>query len=74
VLDLKVPDNTPGWLTRLGIAIIRPFASIDEWVMHRPWETIHAAMQEELADVSWTELFLGSAFLASGSRGLEHEA
>jgi ubiquinone/menaquinone biosynthesis C-methylase UbiE len=58
VLDLKVPDNTPGWL-----------ASIDEWMTRRPWEAIRAAMQEELADLSWTELFFGTAFLAAGSRG-----
>jgi hypothetical protein len=25
-------------------------------------------MQEELADLSWTELFFGTAFLAAGSR------
>jgi hypothetical protein len=25
-------------------------------------------MEEELADLSWTELFLGTAFLAAGSR------
>jgi ubiquinone/menaquinone biosynthesis C-methylase UbiE len=37
VLDLKVPDNTPGWLTQLGTATVRPFASIDEWTMCRPW-------------------------------------
>ena len=69
VLDLKVPDNTPGWLTQLGIATVRPFAWIDEWVMRRPWAAIRAAMQEELADLSWTELFFGTAFLAAGSRG-----
>jgi Methylase involved in ubiquinone/menaquinone biosynthesis len=69
VLDLKVPDNTPGWLAHFGTATVRPFASIDEWIMRRPWETIRAAMQEELADVSWTELFFGTAFLAAGSRG-----
>jgi ubiquinone/menaquinone biosynthesis C-methylase UbiE len=69
VLDLKVPDNAPGWLARLGTAIVRPFASIDEWIMRRPWEAIRAAMQEELADPSWTELFFGTAFLAAGSRG-----
>jgi hypothetical protein len=28
-------------------------------------------MQEELADLSWTELFFGTAFLAAGSRGRE---
>jgi ubiquinone/menaquinone biosynthesis C-methylase UbiE len=69
VLDLKVPDNTPGWLAQLGTAIVRPFASIDEWITRRPWEAIRAAMQEELADLSWTELFFGTAFLAAGSRG-----
>jgi len=69
VLDLKVPGNTPGWLAQLGTATVRPFASIDEWIMRRPWEAIRAAMQEELADPSWTELFFGTAFLAAGTRG-----
>jgi ubiquinone/menaquinone biosynthesis C-methylase UbiE len=68
VLDVKVPGNTPGWLARLGTAIVRPFASIDEWIMRRPWEAIREAMQEELADLSWTELLFGTAFLAAGSR------
>ena len=71
VLDLKVPDNTPAWLGQLGTVIVRPFASIDKWIMRRPWEVIRAAMQEELADFSWTELFFGTAFLAAGSRRLE---
>jgi ubiquinone/menaquinone biosynthesis C-methylase UbiE len=69
VLDLKVPDSAPRWLAQLGTAVVRPFASIDEWLARRPWEAIRAAMQEELADSSWTELFLGTAFLATGSRG-----
>jgi demethylmenaquinone methyltransferase/2-methoxy-6-polyprenyl-1,4-benzoquinol methylase len=68
VLDLKVPDSTPRWLTQLGTATVRPFAGIDEWMMRRPWEAIRAAMREELADPSWTELFFGTAFLAAGSR------
>jgi demethylmenaquinone methyltransferase/2-methoxy-6-polyprenyl-1,4-benzoquinol methylase len=66
VLDLKVPGSTPGWLARLGTAVVRPFAAIDEWISRRPWEAIRAAMQEELADPSWTELFFGTAFLAAG--------
>ena len=69
VLDLKVPGTTPGWLTNLVTAAVRPFASIDEWIMRRPWEVIRGAMQEELVDLSWTELFFGTAFLAAGSRG-----
>jgi len=53
---------------------VRPFASIDEWITRRPWEAIRAAMQEELADLSWTELFFGTAFLAAGPRALEPSA
>jgi ubiquinone/menaquinone biosynthesis C-methylase UbiE len=68
VLDLKVPDQTPGWLARLGTATVRPFAAIDEWTARRPWAAISEAMQEELANFSWTELFFGTAFLAAGSR------
>jgi ubiquinone/menaquinone biosynthesis C-methylase UbiE len=68
VLDLKVPDRTPQWLARLGTAMVRPFASADEWVMRRPWEVIRAAMEEQLDDPSFTELFFGTAFLAAGTR------
>ena len=67
VLDLKAPDNAPRWLTRPGVALMRPFGSIDDWVARRPWERIRAAMQDTLADPSWTELVLGTAFLAAGS-------
>jgi demethylmenaquinone methyltransferase/2-methoxy-6-polyprenyl-1,4-benzoquinol methylase len=74
VLDLKVPDNAPGWMASLGAAIVRPFASIDEWISRRPWEAIGAAMEAELVDVSWTELLLGTAFLAAGSRESPHRA
>ena len=66
VLDLKVPDDMPRWLRRLGITLVRPFASIDEWCARRPWDAIHAAMQGELADLVWTELCFGTAFLAAG--------
>jgi demethylmenaquinone methyltransferase/2-methoxy-6-polyprenyl-1,4-benzoquinol methylase len=69
VLDLKVPDNPPRWLAQLGIALARPFGSIDEWIVRRPWEAIRVAMQDRLADPSWTELFFGTAFLAAGSGG-----
>jgi ubiquinone/menaquinone biosynthesis C-methylase UbiE len=69
VLDLKVPDDVPRWLAQLGIALGRPFGSIDEWFARRPWEAVRAAMQDTLADPSWSELFFGTAFLAAGSRG-----
>ena len=69
VLDLKVPDNPPRWLLRLGVKVGRPLGSIDEWVGRRPWESLRAAMHHELDDLAWTELFFGTAFLAAGSRG-----
>jgi ubiquinone/menaquinone biosynthesis C-methylase UbiE len=69
VLDLKAPDDAPRWLAQFGIALARPFGSIDEWIARRPWDAVRAAMQDTLADPSWTELFFGTAFLAAGSRG-----
>ncbi|GAA4150443.1 methyltransferase domain-containing protein [Leifsonia shinshuensis] len=69
VLDLKAPDRTPAWLTRLGVAAVGRSAALDEWIGRRPWEAIRAAMGEELVDVSWSELCFGSAFLAAGTRG-----
>ena len=68
VLDLKVPGSTPTWLIRFSTAVVPPHASIDEWIMRRPWDAIRGAMQRELTDLSWTELTFGTAFLAAGSR------
>ncbi len=67
VLDLKVPANAPRWLTQLGVATVRPFAGIEQWIARRPWEAIRAAMEAELTDTTWAELFFGTAFLAAGS-------
>jgi ubiquinone/menaquinone biosynthesis C-methylase UbiE len=58
VLDLKLPDHAPRRLAQVGISA--------EWIARRSWETIRAAMEDALVDVSWTELFFGTAFLASG--------
>lgn len=67
VLDLKFPDGAPRWLSRIGSAVVRN-ASLGEWIAHRPWDTIRAAVQESLTDTSWTEFCFGTAFLAVGSR------
>ena len=68
VLDVKVPDYTPRWLARLGIATVGRTTSLEEWIVRRPWDQIRVAMQETLTDVSWTELFFGVAYIATGSR------
>ena len=69
VLDLKVPDNMPRWLARLAIATVGRSSSLEEWIVRRPWEAIRLAMQETLADLIWTELLFGIAYIAVGSRG-----
>lgn len=68
VLDLKAPDNAPRLLAQLGIALGRPFGSIDGWLARRPWEGVRTAMQETLGNLLWNELCFGTAFLAAGSR------
>lgn len=70
VLDLKIPDSRPRWLTQFTIATVGRSGSLEEWLERRPWEAIRAAMQDALADVSWTELLGRTAFLAVGSRGM----
>jgi len=69
VLDLKVPDNLPRWLARLAVATVGRSSSLEEWIARRPWEAVRVAMQDALADLTWTELFFGVAYLAVGSRG-----
>jgi ubiquinone/menaquinone biosynthesis C-methylase UbiE len=67
VVDLMLPGNAPSWLVQAGTALARPFSSADEWIACRPWEAIRAAMQDRLTHLTWTELCLGTAFLAAGS-------
>lgn len=69
VLDLKVPDNLPRWLARVGIATVGRSSSLEEWIVHRPWEAVRDAMQDTLVELTWTELFFGIAYLAVGSAG-----
>jgi demethylmenaquinone methyltransferase/2-methoxy-6-polyprenyl-1,4-benzoquinol methylase len=66
VLDLKVPSYTPRWLAQLAIATVGRSTSLDEWIERRPWEAVRAAMEDTLAEVSWTELLFGGAYLAAG--------
>ncbi len=68
VLDLKLPETSPGWLTPVLLPLVRPFAVTEEVVARRPWDTVRAAMQTHLTDCSWTDLFFGFAFLAAGMR------
>jgi demethylmenaquinone methyltransferase/2-methoxy-6-polyprenyl-1,4-benzoquinol methylase len=68
LLDIKVPDNLPRWLAQLAVATVGRSTALEDWMLRRPWEEIRLAMQEMLADVSWTELSFGMAYLAAGTR------
>jgi demethylmenaquinone methyltransferase/2-methoxy-6-polyprenyl-1,4-benzoquinol methylase len=67
VLDLKAPDNVPRMLAQLGVALGRPFGSIDDWLARRPWEEVRTAMEDAMGALVWSELCFGTAFLATGS-------
>jgi ubiquinone/menaquinone biosynthesis C-methylase UbiE len=70
VLDLKSPDHLPRLPARLGLALGRPFGSIDDWLARRPWEELRAAMEDVPGDLCWSEPCFGTAFLAVGSPAL----
>ena len=67
VLTSRFPMARLAGCRGLAVAAVGTSASLDEWIRRRPWETIRTAMQEGLADPSWTELCFGTAFLAAGS-------
>ena len=68
ILDLMLPQWLPGSLVPLLIPLVRPFAVDDDVVRHRPWDAIRAAMRGCLTEPSWTELYLGFAYIAAGVR------
>jgi hypothetical protein len=65
---IDAPENAPRWLTRVGLATVRPFGLTDEWMARRPWDAIRRAIEAGLVDLTWTELFFGVCYLVAGSR------
>ena len=74
VLDVKIPDAAPPRLVRLGVATLGRSTALGAWAEGRPWEALRAAMQSALGEVTWTDLFLGGAYLATGTRRAHHVA
>jgi demethylmenaquinone methyltransferase/2-methoxy-6-polyprenyl-1,4-benzoquinol methylase len=68
LLDLQIPDNWPGWLVDMALAIIQPFALTEEWLERRPWQSIRRSMQDNLADVKVEQRYLGSTYIISGRK------
>ncbi len=60
ILDLKIPERWPPWLTRLGVFLARPFGvSVDLGKRH-PW----VALERYCRKVSVRELYGGCAYIA----------
>lgn len=68
LLELQVPEKWPGWLVDIGVWLMKPFAVTDEWLQRRPWESIQQTMQEQLTDVSITEMYLGLTYIIAGRK------
>jgi len=68
LLELQIPENWPNWMVRAGIWLMSPFAVADEWLERRPWESIQQTMQEQLANVSITEMYFGLTYVIAGMK------
>ncbi len=62
--DIKIPDNWPPWLVKLGVLITKPFGVSLDLGERRPWET----MTKYFPRVTVTELFGGSVYIAVGEK------
>ena len=68
LLDLQIPANWPAWLVSFGVWVMKPFAVKDEWIERRPWESIIQTMQNLLADVTVSEMYLGLTYVIAGKK------
>ncbi|MEW6442636.1 MAG: methyltransferase domain-containing protein [bacterium] len=64
IADLKKPEWSPAWLTRIGVWITRPFGITPDLVQRKPWE----AMKNTFQKVRIRELYGGFFYIASAQR------
>ncbi len=64
VLDLKMPVTWPLWLTKLGVAITRPFGVSLDLGERQPW----LEMRRWFRQVSVRELYGGFVYIAVGEK------
>lgn len=62
ILDLKLPEDWPRWLVKLGVMITRPFGVTLDLSSRQPWR----AMETHFSSVTVRGLFGGFAFIAVG--------
>lgn len=68
LLDLKLPENWPGWLVDVAMVLVRPFSLTEEWLERRPWQTIRQALGDNLTDVEVAQRYLGTTYIISGRK------
>lgn len=64
VLDLKLPDNWPGWLSQLGVLITRPFGVTRDLSERQPWKVMPTYFHK----VDAKQLYGGFAYIAVGEK------
>jgi len=66
LIELQIPKFWHPWLASAALALMKPFAVTEDWVVHRPWETIRSTITEKLDNVQVTERFFGLTYIISG--------
>jgi demethylmenaquinone methyltransferase/2-methoxy-6-polyprenyl-1,4-benzoquinol methylase len=68
LLELQIPAFWPSWIASAAVALMKPFAITDDWVVRRPWETIRNTIKGLLDNVEVTERFFGLTYIISGEK------
>jgi len=68
LLELQVPTFWPSWIASVAVTLMKPFAITDDWVVRRPWETIHNTIKGLLDNVEVDERFFGLTYIISGEK------
>ena len=64
ILDLKLPENWPAWLVKIGVALTRPFGVTLDIADRHPWESIG----RYLKNVFFKNLYGGFAYIVAGEK------
>lgn len=68
LLELQIPTFWPSWIASTAVALMKPFAITDDWVVRRPWETIRNTIKKLLDNVEVTEHYFGLTYIISGEK------
>jgi len=68
LIELQIPKFWPFWIASTAVTLMKPFAVTEDWVAHRPWETIRKTINDELDNVEVSERFFGLTYIISGEK------